>query len=764
MTLPTGCTGPLRSTVYADSYQEPRKHISEYVKRESVTVNPAGEPVNLTGCSTLQFPPSVRVTPDTSDASTPSGLIVGVEVPQKAALNPFGLAESSLRDTTVTLPEGVALNPAGGNNLEACTADPSALSQAQENEGVFGTPGDEIGFKGDRELNHQFEEGVQWTTFSPQESSPLRPGLNFCPDASKIATVKVKTPLLEHELEGAMYLAAQNANPFGSLVAMYMVVEDPYSGSLIKLAGEVSLSATGQIVTRFENTPDLPFEKLEIHFFGGERAPLTTPPRCGTYTTKAVFTPWDGNAPVTSESSFTIDRGPSGGPCPGAGLPFNPTLAAGMVNNQAGALSPFTMTMSREDGEQSLKSISMKMPPGLSGLLTGVELCAERQANEGLCSSNSLIGETTVSVGVGGDPYTVKGGKVYLTGPYEGAPFGLSIVNPAKAGPFDLESTPTNHPACDCLVVRAKIEVDPVTADLTVTSDSEGPYKIPPVIDGIPLEIKHVNVTINRAGFTFNPTNCKPLGITGSIDSTEGTAGPVSVAFQAANCATLAFKPKFSVGTSSHTSRTDGASLDVKLSYPKAPFGSQANTKSVHVELPRQLPSRLTTLQKACTDAVFNANPANCPVASRIGSATATTPILPVPLSGPAYFVSHGGAKFPELIIVLQGYGTTIQLHGETFISKAGITSSSFNTVPDLPVGSFELRLPTGPHSALAANGDLCTEKLAMPTTFNAQNGAALEEKVPISVQGCRPELRVLRHHVKGKRATLVVSVPSAGT
>jgi hypothetical protein len=558
-------------------------------------------------------------------------------------------------------------------------------------------------------------------------TEPRQPGVNFCPSGSKVGTVKIKTPLLDHELEGAVYLAAQNANPFGSLVAMYMIIEDPVSGSLVKLTGEVSLSATGQIVTTFKNTPDIPFEELQLHFFGGERAPLTTPSRCGTYTTQATFVPWDGNGPVNTSSSFVIDHGPHGSPCPGASLPFDPSLVAGATSNQAGGLTPFTMTMSREDGNQNLQAVSLKMPPGLSGLLTGVELCGEAQANAGTCGPNSQIGETIVSVGVGNDPFSVKGGKVFLTGPYRGAPFGLSIVNPAKAGPYDL----------GVVIVRARIEVDPITADLTVTSDNEGPYKIPTIVDGIPLEIKHVNVTINRPGFTFNPTDCDPLSITGSLSSTEGATSAVSVPFQATNCARLGFKPQFSVSTSGKTSRAGGASLHVKLVYPKLPFGSQANIGSVKVSLPKQLPSRLTTLQKACPDSTFTANPAACGAASRIGMATATTPLIPMVLAGPAYFVSHGGAKFPELVIVLSGYGVTVQLHAETFINKAGITSSTFRTIPDVPVGTFELTLPQGKYSALAAIGNLCKSKLAMPTAFTAQNGAVIHRSTPIAVTGC---------------------------
>ena len=518
LTMPTGCHGPLRSTMEADSWEEP----GHWAKASTVTHNAAGTPVSLTGCSKLKFPAEISVAPDSSNASTSSGLTVNVHVPQTAALNPNGLAESALRDTTVALPEGVAINPSGGDGLEACTSDAGALPA-----GALGSPGDQIGYKGQEELNAEYEPGVKWNTFTPELASLLAPGANFCPNGSKIGTVKIKTPLLEHELEGAVYLAAQDTNPFGSLVAMYLVAEDPYSGSLIKLAGEVSLNPeTGQIVTTFKNTPDVPFENLELHFFGGERAPLATPSRCGTYTTTAVFTPWDGNGPVTAESSFNIEHGPHGGPCPGATLPFNPTVNAGATNIQAGAFSPLTVTLNRKDGEQNLKSIEAKLPPGLSGVLTGVELCPEPQANEGLCGENSKIGEATIGVGIGNDPFTVTGGRFYLTGPYNGhgsctvgeagcAPFGITFEVPAKAGPFDLANTKNNHPACDCVVVRGKIELNPQTAAITITSNPPGsPDSIPTSIEGIPLEIQHVNATTTRGNFQFNPTNCSKMSLT----------------------------------------------------------------------------------------------------------------------------------------------------------------------------------------------------------------------------------------------------------
>jgi hypothetical protein len=678
LVLPTSCATPWATTLTADSWAQPSVGKSmEYNLQDGF-----GHALGLSGCNRLTFEPSISLTPDGQAASTPTGLTVGIHVPQDATLNPTGVAEAAVKDTTVALPAGVTINPAGADGLHACSLSEVALE-------------------------------------SPAEQT--------CPEAAKIGTLEIHTPLLPNPLVGAAYLAQQNANPFGSLVAMYLVAHDPVSGVIVKLSGEVKPDpVTGQLVSTFKETPQLPFEDLRLHFFGGSRAPLGTPALCGSYTTTASIAPWSGNPPVDSSSQFQITSGPNGSPCSNP-LPFAPSLTTGSLNIQAGAFTPFTMTMSREDGNQNLDAIQLKMPPGLLGTLSSVKLCGEAEGNAGTCGPDSLIGHTTVSVGLGGNPFTVTGGQVFITGPYEGAPYGLSIVNPAKAGPFDLGK----------VVVRAKIEVDPSNAALTITSDATGPYAIPQIIDGIPLQIKHVNVSIDRPNFTFNPTNCAPTQIGGSLTSSQGAISALHVPFQVTNCATLAFKPIFSVSTAGKTSRANGASLNVKLTYPKAPFGTQANIGKVKVDLPKQLPSRLTTLQKACPDSVFNANPAACPGASRIGSATATTPVLPVHLEGPAFFVSHGGAKFPELIVALSGEGVTVYLRGETFISPAGITSSTFRTIPDVPIGTFELKLPQGANSALAANGNLCTSKLVMPTTFVGANGMSIKQSTPITATGC---------------------------
>jgi hypothetical protein len=736
--LPTSCAGPLRMSLEADSWQDSGHFTSP--------VYAPGLP-SLDGCNQLQFAPEIEVTPDGQQASKPTGIKVDVHVPQEGQLNGAGRAQSNIKNIQVTLPEGVVLNPSSADGLQACS------------EGL-------VGYEGVKEAPN--EPGASVMAFTPKlpgsfgSSEQLQPGVNFCPNASKIATATIHTPLLPNPLEGAVYLASpQNfnvfpqENPFETHVAMYIVAEDPTAGVLVKLAGKVELGgapgveglAPGQIRSTFEDTPQLPFEDAELHFFGGERAPLASPSRCGTYTTNATYTPWSGGEAVHGSSSFQITSGPNGTPCPGSSLPFSPTLSSGTVNVNAGSFSELTTTLSREDGQQSLQSVTLHYPAGVSGLLSGVKLCAEAQANAGTCGPESQIGETIVSVGVGGDPFTVTGGKVYITEKYGGAPFGLSIVTPAKAGPFDLQE---GHP----VVVRAKIEVNPIDAALTVTTNPSGEYAIPTIVEGFALQIQHVNVLINRPGFTFNPTNCTPAAVTGTIDSAEGASSPVSVPFQVANCAVLAFKPGFRVSTAGKTSRKSGASLHVQLTYPKAPFGSQANIKSVKVDLPKQLPSRLPTLQHACPAKTFEANPASCQGPSIVGHAIAITPLIPVPLTGPAYFVSYGGAKFPELVIVLQGYGVTLDLHGETFINEhTDVTSSTFHTVPDAPVGSFELTLPQGEYSALAATANLCKTKLVMPTAFTAQNGMEIHESTPISVTGCSKVKKTKVKKVKKTRS-----------
>jgi hypothetical protein len=723
LTLPTSCASPWVAKLEGQSWPTkadpaglsfPASPVSEYSLKDGF-----GRPVGITGCNQLPFAPSVEVSPDVQEASTASGVSVHVRVPQEVSENAVGLASSSVKDIVVALPEGMGLNPAGADGLEAC---------------------------GEAEVGYLPGESAPPADlhFTPTLPEPLESGVNFCPDASKIATVKIKTPLLPNQVEGAVYLAAQNQNPFGSLVAIYIIAQDPVSGFVAKLPGEVSLdSRTGRIVTRFLNSPQLPFEDAELHFFGGDRAPLGTPALCGSYTTDAEFTPWSaerGEQPHQVASTFDIMSGPNGGPCQ-APSPFDPTLTAGTSSVQAGGFSPFVTTFSRPDGDQDLQGVQLHMPPGLLGIVSSVTPCAEAQANAGTCTTASLIGHTVVSVGLGSNPYSVTGGTVFLTGPYEGAPYGLSIVNPAKAGPFDLGN----------VVVRAKIEVDPLTSNLTVTTDPSGPHSIPHILDGIPLQIQHVNVSVDRPGFIFNPTSCEKTQVGGSLTSDRGASSALSVPFQVTNCATLAFKPKLTVKTSGKTSRKNGTSLAIRIAYPKHPIGSEAWFKSAKFDFPKQLPARLTTLQKACPQATFDANPAGCPPGSRVGTAIVHTQVLPQALTGVVYFVSYGGAKFPEAVIVLQGDNVTVDLHAETFISKTGVTSATLRNIPGVPFEDVEVVLPSGPNSEFAANGNLCAKNPKMSTAFTAQNALAIHQTTTLQVTNC-PKHKSAAKRRKGKK------------
>ncbi len=693
LTLPTSCGVPQSVALGVDSWEEPGVFDSK-----TAALPP------LTGCEKLGFDPSIRVAPDGSAGSTPTGLGFGLHFPQEVE-NPAGLWESDLQGATVALPAGVQVSPSAADGLMACSQEQVALNA----------------------------------------DVPAA-----CPEASKVALVRVKTPVLEHELTGAVYLASpQNfaggalENPFGSLLALYLVTEDPASGVLVKLAGRVTLDpVTGQLMASFQGIPPLPFSDLSLEFFAGSRAPLTTPAVCGTYTTQASFQPWSGGAPATPSSNFQVSSGPADGVGCSTPASFTPGFQAGTTDVQAGAFSPFTLSLTRPDGDQTLSSVEVRTPPGLLGILAGVKLCGEAQANAGTCGEESLVGHTVVSVGLGSDPYTVTGGRVYITAGYGGAPYGLSIVTPAAAGPFVLEE---GRP----VVVRAGIYVDPHTAALRVLSGA-----LPRILDGIPLQIQRVNVTIERpGGFTFNPTSCERMAVTGILSGGEGASAAVSSPFQVADCAGLPFHPAFTVSTQARTSKHDGASLTVKGAFP----AGNANIHSVAVTLPKQLPARLTTIQQACPEATFAANPAGCPAGSEIGVATAKTPVLSNPVTGPAYLVSHGGAAFPDLVLILQGEGVTIDLTGSIDI-KHGVTSSTFATVPDAPISAFTLTLPEGPHSGLAAvvpakaKGSLCGQSLAMPFTITGQNGAVVKENNKIAVTGC-PRAKKKAKHKKRRKA-----------
>jgi hypothetical protein len=713
LTLPTACTGTLNTSVAGDSWSG-QELTEQYVPFS----DSLGQPISgLEKCSEVPFRPALDVQPEqpaeegrpqehVTSASTPTGLNVDVKVNQQGTLGNEGqLADADVRSTTVALPEGMLLNPGAANGLQACS---------------------------ETQIGYQGPGGTD--PFSPGAGEPLHfsTAKAECPDAAKIGSVHIKTPLLNEELSGWVYLAtpAPNGetaqNPFNSLVALYIVAENEKLGLTVKLAGKGEIDEqTGQLTTTFQNTPQVPFEELKLQLFGGPRGSLTTPALCGSYTTSTSFTAWSGAlAQPQAEPPFQITTGSGGGPCPSNPQPFSPAFQAGSTNQQAGAFTPFSLTLQNPDGDQALQGLTMHLPSGVAALLANVTPCGEPQASHNECGPESLIGHSTAYAGLGPDPVSLQG-QVYLTGPYEGAPFGISVVTPAVAGPFNLGD----------VTVRSRIDVDPNTAAVTIASD---PF--PTFVKGVPAQIKALNVLVDRPNFEFNPTNCDPTNITGTLTGAQDATANVSSPFQATGCQNLPFKPIFTASTSGNATKANGASFVVKVTSKGL---GEADIEKVDLQLPKALPARLTTLQKACTEHAFNTNPASCPEGSVIGTAVIHTPVLKNPLTGPAYLVSHGGAAFPDVEFVLQGENITLVLDGKTAI-KNGITYSKFDAAPDAPFTTFETVLPQGPHSALTSNVpanakfSLCGQTLQMPTEITAHNGALIKQTTKIAVQGCK--------------------------
>jgi hypothetical protein len=630
-----------------------------------------------TDCAHVPFAPSISLQPSlaseggTTQAGAPTGVSVELHLPQSN--DPNGRGTSDLEKAVVTLPAGMTISPSAASKLlEGCT-------------------------------DEQFAAG---------SDAPAQ-----CPTASVIGEDEVESPLvLSGPLKGKVYLGQPlSTNPTSG--QMFRIFQELRGFGLdIKLQGSVTADpSTGQLTATFANLPELPFEEFKMRLNGGPNAVLVNPPTCGANTTTAQLTPYSNpTTPATPSSTFTTSYDGNGGPCPVA-LPFGPSSLISTASNQAGALAPMSVTFARADETQPLGRIDATLPKGLLGYVSKVQLCEAPAALAGTCGPESRIGTLSTTVGAGSDPLTV-GGSVYLAHGSDGYPFLLSVVVPAIAGPYDLGN----------VVVPVWLQVN---SDGSITAVS-GP--LPSILDGIPLDVRSVTMNIDKPGFTFNPTNCSPLSMSGAITSVAGAVAPIAAPFQATGCGSLPFAPSFTVATTGQTSRANGASLTVRV----AQKPGEADIHSVHVELPKQLPSRLTTLQRACTETQFASNTAGCPRGSVVGTAIAMTPTLSVPLVGPVFLVSHGGRAFPDLEIVLQGEGVTVVLDGATRI-KRGITSSTFASMPDVPISGFELTLPEGPYSLLSATSNLCTPRLDMPTTITGQNGTTVTQSRKIVVSGC---------------------------
>ena len=690
--LPSSCESALQTTMRIDTWLNPGA-FSEALFGEAAPV----------GCDLPDFSPSIEAKPTTNVADSPSGLHFDLHIPQAENEDPAGLGEADLRDAKVTLPEGLLVNPASADGLQGCSAAQIGLT----------TP---LG-----------QAQAHFSNAPPE-----------CPDASKLGSVAVSTPLVDHPLPGAVYLAKPFENPFDSLIAIYVTVADPQTGVVVKLPGHVEPDpVTGQLKTTVQESPQTPFEDFELDFFEGARAPLRTPATCGTHTTTTDLKPWTSPAfgpDATPSDSFQITQGAGGGSCPStpSGEPNSPNFEAGTATPVAGAFSPFILHLARADGSQEIKGVNVDLPPGLTGKLAGLGYCPEaslasaasksgraEQASAS-CPSSSQLGTVTVGAGAGPTPFYAQG-KAYLAGPYKGAPISMAILTPAVAGPFDLGT----------VVVRAALYVDPETARIHAISDP-----IPTILEGIPLDVRSIALHVDRDQFTLNPTSCDPFAFSGQALSALGQSANLSSHFQVGGCQSLAFKPKLALKLKGGTKRGDHPALTATLTMP--PGG--ANIASAQVALPHSEFLDQAHIKTICTRVQFAANA--CPSGSIYGYAKAVTPLLDQPLEGPVYLRSSSH-NLPDVVADLNGQ-IHIVLDGRVDSIHGGIRNT-FESVPDAPVSKFTLSLKGGKKGLLINSRDICGGTNRATADFTAQSGKASDFK-PVLKAKCKNQRKRRRH------------------
>ena len=661
LTLPTACGSPLTFGLRSDSWEQP----GNFVTAASTVEDTAGNAGEVLGCERLAFNPTIGVQADTTVADESTGLTIDLaSSPQE----PGSLATAGLRDAEVTLPEGMTINPAAGDGLGACTPGQIALTSASA---------------------------------------------AACPDSSEIGTAEAQTPLVSDPLTGSIYLAQPDENPFGALLAVYVVAEG--DGLAVKLPVEfVADPLTGRLSIKLDGVPQLPFTDFKLKLNGGSRAVLASPADCGTFTTVAQLTPYSApqsGPPLSGSSSFVLDSG-----CASS---FAPSFRAGATTATAGENTGFTLQLARDDDQQDIESFAVTMPAGLLANLGSVPTCEAAQAATGACDPVSRVGSAIIATGAGARPLYLSG-NVFLTGPYREAPFGLAIVVPAVVGPLDL----------GVVTVRAQVFLASSDARLKVVSDP-----LPQILDGIPLRLRAVDLTIDRSGFLFNPTDCTRGMAVGTIESTAGVSAALSTPFQVTGCRDLVFTPQLSATIQAHPRKQgDGAAMRVAIT---TRAHDQANMHALTIDLPNGVLPRLTAIQRACRASAFLVDPAACPAGSAVGHATVATAILASPMSGPIYLVSRGGAAYPELRTVLQGEGISVEVDGVMKISKAKVISATFAAIPDVPIHMFTLELPRGPDSLLGLTRNLCRSAVRMSYAIVGYNGARVARRARVHVTGC---------------------------
>ena len=683
LTLPSTCSSKPITYLHVDSYQEP----GNFLKYQNET------PQATAGCGSLAFHPGISLEAEPAQSDQPDGVKGALHVPLTTA-SPSQPNSPNVNTAEVTLPEGMTLNPSAAHELASCT---------------------------DAQIGLGTNNAIA------------------CPAGSQVGTVVVEAPgVPAGALTGSIYLAQQESQvpESGREFRVFLVAEAPQFGVGVRLEAQLRVNQqTGRVTAVIANSPQIPFENFRLQLKGGALAPFANPLPCEVGQIAAAVTPYTGEPAALASSPFATTG------CASSPPPFKLTQSTQTQSSKAGAYTPYTLNLARADGQQYLERVSTTLPAGLLGAIPSVTLCGEPQAAQGTCAAASQIGTATVLAGSGPSPYAFSG-PVSLTGPYGGAPYGLSIPIPAVAGPFNLGT----------VVTRATLNVGLYSGRVTATS------VLPTVVGGVPLRLKDISVAISRANFLFNPTNCGALASETVLGSTFGASQSLSTPLTVSGCSGLPFKPSLSASTGAKSSKANGASLEVKVTQG----AHQANIRQVILSLPRALPSRLTTLQKACPVAQFEAGepPGSCPSTSRVGGATVSTPVLAGKLTGPAYLVSHGGGAFPDLDLIVRGDGVEVVLVGHTQIAS-GTTTSKFETLPDVPITGVAVDLTTGLRSLLGANGVLCKEPLTAPTTIIAQSGAKITRKTTITVTGC--PVAITAQRTSGAQAIVTVLAPGAG-
>ncbi|MGN6201005.1 MAG: hypothetical protein ACTHNY_01180 [Solirubrobacterales bacterium] len=689
--MPVSCDSPLQSRVEMEPWNVPEGSIIASKEFASAP---------MTACNQVPFDPKIEASATSKLASNPSGLEFNLNMPNAGLLSKDAIAEGQAKKVEVTLPKGMTINPSQGEGLAGC----SPADYARER--YDSAPG----------------EG--------------------CPNASKVGEVQVKSPLIEEEARGSLYVASPHDNPFGSLLALYLVAKIPDRGILIKQAGKVETDpVTGQITTTFDDLPQLPFSSFKLRFREGGRAPLVTPPSCGPQQVVAKFTPWSSSDPdnpapgevVTRTSSFNVERGVDGGACPSGGVPpFHPGLLAGTTNNAAGHYSPFNVRLTRNDGEQEFTNFSIKLPPGVIGKLAGIPFCsdagiaaakartgangAQEELDNPSCPAASQVGRTLVGAGVG-SVLTYVPGKLYLAGPYHGSALSIAAITAAKVGPFDLGT----------VVIREALKINPDTAEVFV--DPTGSDPIPHIIQGIPVHARDIRIYVDRSDFVLNPTSCERTSTASTVlgsgldfgSSADDQPVTVTSPFQAADCASLGFKPKLSLRLKGGTHRGANPALEAVLKARKG----DANIGEAQVTLPHSEFLEQSAIRTICTRVQFNAGDTpgeKCPAGSVYGHARAITPLLDEPIEGPV-FLRSSPRPLPDLVAALHSGKIDINVTGYIDSIKGGRLRTTFATVPDAPVSKFVLKMQGGRKSLLVNSTNICKGKHPAIADFTGQNG-----------------------------------------